>query len=661
MGDWGPHRLTARATRALRRCCAAGLLAAGALGAAQLGAETLTVGALRLERCATAGAWCGHLERVLDPAGRVPGKISIYFEYYRHRSPGPAVGTLVAVEGGPGYATTESRAAYQALAAPLSLDRDLLLMDNRGTGRSGVVNCRRLQTAAVLTVDAISACGQELGARAPLYSTAFAADDLAALLQALATGPVDLYGDSYGTFFAQVFAVRHPAALRSLVLDGSFAIAGPGLGWWPHYAPAMRDKFNRACERSPPCRAIPGSSLEHLAPALARLRSRPALAAAIDADGARQQFRADAARLAIVMYGGEPGFAVLRELDAAARAFAAGDAPPLLRLMAETTAEVNDRGSEARLFSEGLAAAVSCHDYPQIFDRRLPPPARARERDRVVAERERTQPDTYAPFTFAEYRAMPPDYVFIDECVGWPAPDAAHPPPALLPPEAHFPSLPVLVLSGEFDSLTSVADGEDSAGQFPQAQHVVLANSLHVNALLHARSDCGRQLVQHFIATLEVGDAGCAAGVPPIRLASPFALGYAAVEPATAAAGTAAEERALRAVRAAVLTAADLFGRLRENSSGHGVGLRGGRFTLAREPGHLHARLLEVRWAQDLAVSGTLDWPAREGPAVAVLEFAAGPLKGRVSARWTEGVPDAVAELEGVVGGRSLRARMPAP
>ena len=64
--------------------------------------------------------------------------------------------------------------------------------------------------------DGLGACGRSLGVTAPLYSTTLAADDLAAVLDSLSLGKISLYGDSYGTYFAQVFAVRHPERLRAL-------------------------------------------------------------------------------------------------------------------------------------------------------------------------------------------------------------------------------------------------------------------------------------------------------------------------------------------------------------------------------------------------------------------------------------------------------------
>ena len=109
-------------------------------------------------------------------------------------------------------------------------------------------------------------------ARSALYSTAFAADDLAAILDALGSGPIDLYGDSYGTYFEQVFALRHPGRLRSIVLDGAYPLDGPDYAWYPSYAPAMRDKFNIACRHAEACNRLAGNSLDHVAPALALLR-----------------------------------------------------------------------------------------------------------------------------------------------------------------------------------------------------------------------------------------------------------------------------------------------------------------------------------------------------------------------------------------------------
>lgn len=644
--------------------CLAGTpaLAHGAGPAGFAGAGALKIGGITLHRCDTAAPWCAVLERPLDPGGAVPGTIPIYFEYYPHTAPGAAAGTLVATEGGPGYPATGSRGDYLALYAPLRARYDVIIMDNRGTGRSGAIDCRELQTAPALTESNIGACGRALGRTAALYGTALATDDLAALLDALGIRSIGLYGNSYGTYFAQVFALRHPGRVRALVLDGADPLDGPDYPWFPHYAPAMRSKFNLACQRDVACGALPGSSVDHIAPALAALRTRPRAASVRYGDGRTLRFTADASTLAIVMFGGSPAFSTVRELDAAARAFTGGDHRPLLRLMAETLASVDSRDPShaPEKFSAGLAAAVTCQDPPQIFDMRLPVAQRIAARDRLMAQRRTAAPGTYAPFTIDEYRGMPLDYAFIDECVEWPPPPQS-PPSPLVFAAASYPDLPVLVVSGELDNMTSIADGDVAAAHFPHARHVVIANSFHVNALPHARSACAAALVQRFMETLATGDESCAAAVPPVRLVPRFARSTHELSAARPGAGNQADEEGLRAVTAALLTAQDVIARAEENGAGRGIGLRGGTFAAAAARGAYRLTLRGVRWTGDLAVSGRIDAPGRSGVVRAALELRAPSVTGNLQLEWPEGVSGARASARGSFGGKPLVAEAPAP
>jgi pimeloyl-ACP methyl ester carboxylesterase len=633
--------------------------------AAHSESRTLRVGALALERCPHALAYCGHIDRPLDPSGAIPGSISIHFEYYPHTAPGRSTGTLVATEGGPGFAATESRSDYLALFKPLRRERDFVLMDNRGTGGSGAVDCPELQTAEKWTIELIGACGRSLGPTAALYGTALAADDLAEILTRLGAGPIDLYGDSYGTYFEQVFALRHPAMLRSIVLDGAYPLDGPDYAWYPSYAPAMREKFNLACKRSAACNAIPGSSIEHVQPALERLRANPFQSRAADSDGQERAFTASAAQLAIVMFGSAPALATAREVDAAARAFAAGDRAPLLRLMAETASAVDSRDPTANpaVWSAGLSAAVMCHDPPQIFDMVLDPEARIADRDRAFAARRRTAPGTYAPFTIDEFRAMPLDYSYLDQCIEWPVAPPSHPASAVTALEAPYPDVPALVISGEFDDITTPADGAALAALFKHGRQVLIANSFHVNALPRARSPCGAAIARRFVATLDPGDVGCAAQVPPLRLVPRFALQIEELEPARPLPGNMASDRELRAASAAVMTAGDVLMRARINSSGHGVGLRGGSFEVSARSRSIRAVLRGVRWSSDLAVSGTLvqvsEAPARTAARLTIA--GSGGITGRLEVHWQNAAPDARAAIQGTIGRKRIVAEIAAP
>ena len=128
--------------------------------------------------------------------------------------------------------------------------------------------------------------------------------------------------------------------------------------------------------------------------------------------------------------------------------------------------------------------------------------------------------------------------------------------------------------------MTSIADGDATAAQFPRARHIVMANSLHVNALPRARSECAADLVRRFMADLSVGDEQCAAAIPPVPLVPRFARYARELAPAQALEGNQAGDEALRLVSAALLSSADLISRATENGAGRGVGLRGGAYTV---------------------------------------------------------------------------------
>jgi hypothetical protein len=106
----------------------------------------LRVGTITLRRCAARPVtFCGHLAVPLDYSSAASPRIQLGFRWLpaRHR---PA-GTILAVEGGPGYASTGSEPEYLAMTGPLRATRNLLLVDLRGTGTSTPLNCRGLERA----------------------------------------------------------------------------------------------------------------------------------------------------------------------------------------------------------------------------------------------------------------------------------------------------------------------------------------------------------------------------------------------------------------------------------------------------------------------------------------------------------------------------------
>jgi pimeloyl-ACP methyl ester carboxylesterase len=137
---------------------------------------------------------------------------------------------IVVLQGGPGEDTIGSAEFYAQRFAPLLDDRDLLLIDQRGTGKSGALPCllySGVDPAAVLRdffpVAAVKRCAQRLGARADLTQYTFDrfADDLEQVRRQLGYGALNLYAGSYGTRAAQVYMRSFPASVRSAYLGSA--------------------------------------------------------------------------------------------------------------------------------------------------------------------------------------------------------------------------------------------------------------------------------------------------------------------------------------------------------------------------------------------------------------------------------------------------------
>ena len=105
---------------------------------------------------------------------------------------------------------------------------------------------------------------------------------------------VDIYGDSYGTYFAQAFAVRHPERVRAVVLDAAFAVDGYD-PWIREESVALRFAWPEVCRRSAGCERDVLAELRRWA---LRLEARPLAGSSRDADGGRHRSRSTAARSA---------------------------------------------------------------------------------------------------------------------------------------------------------------------------------------------------------------------------------------------------------------------------------------------------------------------------------------------------------------------------
>ncbi len=159
--------------------------------------------------------------------------------------------------GGPGGASSESTAVVAGIWSSVREHHDLVLVDQRGTGRSHPLECE--EPEATDDVGAIiDACLSTINGDLTQYGTAAAADDLEAVRAALGYRTLDVYGVSYGATLAQVYLARHPRSVRTVVLDSGTLLDIP---FYRRFAPngqraldlvAARCAAERRCARAFP-------------------------------------------------------------------------------------------------------------------------------------------------------------------------------------------------------------------------------------------------------------------------------------------------------------------------------------------------------------------------------------------------------------------------
>lgn len=386
-----------------------------------------------------------------------------------HRS----LGTIVAMDGGPGYASTSAPFARSLVAvlAPLLRRRDLVLFDERGTGRSDVLDCPDLQEGLIQEPIAVGECADQLGPRFAAYTSGEAAHDLDAVRRALGLGKVFFYGDSYGTLFGQAYAVRYPGSLRGLILDSAYPGDDP---YYRTLLPAGLRGLRIACRRAPTCS---GDPVVRLSRVVRRFHAAE---------------RSTEGLLSFLLQSGTLAPRSYLSLDDGDRRFLAGDPRRLERLIAPGPAGHGPLSE----FSYGLEIAVECNDYPLLWD----PAAAVGERIRQLSQAVTRMPrDFFAPFGRREYLLSRAAH--LTNCLTWPAP----PPGGLEPPVPAgwraAGGFPTLILAGEVDDITSVAEARQVQRRFPRSRLFVVPDRGHSSSLYFPFRSPAVGAIRHFISS----------------------------------------------------------------------------------------------------------------------------------------------------------------
>ena len=444
-------------------------------------------------------ALCGSLRRPLNPARPQGVMIDVHFAVLPALARHKAADAVFFFAGGPGQSAINLAGPLASRYARLGQRRDLVFVDQRGTGRSAPLACADDDPQAppptladsadpARRLARLRACRQALQALPHgdlrFFTTALAGADIDAVRQALGLAQINAIGASYGTRAVLDYLRQFPHAVRRAVLDG---VAPPDMRL-PDAAArdnqAALDALFDACAAEPACArrhpALPAQWAALLA-SLPRDVTLPNLL-----NGQPEALRLQRDHLLALVRAPLYAPALAAALPAAISAASAGRWAPLAAL-ASTLG-----GGRAGAVATGLHFSVVC---AEDLGPGAPPPDPA---DAAAAA-----PANAFGASFAK--------LYREVCADWPQ-GRVDPAFYTLPPAA----APTWLLSGGLDPVTPPRHGQRVAAALgPLARHTVVANAGHgVTGL-----PCVRDAVVRFIrsddaaAALAV-DADCAAAVP---------------------------------------------------------------------------------------------------------------------------------------------------
>ncbi len=228
-------------------------------------------------------ARCGTLERPVNPADPESPPIVLRVAVVPALNLTPETDPIVPIAGGPGQGTVEFYALMQGAFEPLRRNRDILLVDQRGTGESARLDCP-IDDDAILfesefdldeTLEYINRCLEELPYDPRYFTTSVAVTDLEAVRTALGYSALNLYGVSYGSRVAQHFARQYPDSTRTVVIDG---VVPPQIALGPEIATESQravDNILARCAENDACNERFPDIAATFARIVAELREQP--------------------------------------------------------------------------------------------------------------------------------------------------------------------------------------------------------------------------------------------------------------------------------------------------------------------------------------------------------------------------------------------------
>jgi pimeloyl-ACP methyl ester carboxylesterase len=584
-------------------------------------------------KCGGSPFECTHVTVPLDRSGAIPGKIKLYVE----RTPGGGKQAVFALAGGPGQGNSTVSESFNR-DLPLPKDNYMVVFDQRGTGKSGALNCPELERETKRPVDVrAAACAKRLGPKRALYTTRDSVEDMEAVRKRIGDDRITIYGVSYGTKVAEAYALRYPEHVDRLILDSVVPPEGQSPFDLDSFA-AMPRVLSEVCRGE--CAGVTPNLAADLTTLTARLRSAPLRGPFIGRQGHRRTVKLTERDLYGLLRAGDLLPSARTEYPGAIRSAVLGDPAPLLRLehRFDRLPDIPVPPDAVQSLSFSLFTATLCEEAPLPWDRTAAPGA---ERLQQARDQAAQIPDSaFAPFDRGTALALDANSLLL-QCLRWPAAADA---PALAP--GPLPDVPVLVLEGEEDLRTPLEAGQRMAARFAHAS--VVAVPKHGHAVLgQPGAKCAATAVKRFFAGKPVAADICSAARRGPRVKPRLPAKLADVAPYPGRPG-----RRGRTLAATLLTLTDLYREQGEIAilldHPSGGGLRAGRWV--QRGGKL--RLDRFSLVPGVAVSGSLGDGRHPAGTLKVTGGAASAGKLTLNRKGT---------LSGRLGGKKVRARFKPP
>jgi pimeloyl-ACP methyl ester carboxylesterase len=400
-------------------------------------------------------AKCGTLEVLENRAAKKGRMISLNILVLPatgdKREPDP----WVYFSGGPGSAATEDAEGIADAFKKIREHRDLLFVDQRGTGKSHPLDCtifnpNDLQSylGYFFPLEDIRKCRPELEAKADLklYTTDIAIDDMDEVRAALGYERLNLFGGSYGTRAALTYLKRYPKRVRTATLQG----VSPSNSYLPSDFPQGNERALQGiiaeCAADQTCHNAFPNLNEEAKSLLARLIKGP-VEAEVQKPGSNDRVKVSLSRdlaaeaIRYMMYNPVTAARVPAMIHVASQ----GNFAPLAE------AALRYRKFLVGTGGNGMYLSVTCaEDLPWI----------------KPGEGERMAENTF----LGDYRLRQQREL----CALWPRADVRK---DYADPVRS--DVPVLILTGEWDPVTPPSNGDAVAKTLKNSLHIVVPHGAH--------------------------------------------------------------------------------------------------------------------------------------------------------------------------------------